>query len=124
MDRALSSSSSGHNLPSGLSAGDFGKSGMLDDKELSHQMQLMASQHAQGKSIYSSSKSSITSPIKESIQRGSQEFKKLIGAGSSSSNDPSQQNSKQLSSGNVERYQALTMPSSSTEKVTFLFVTS
>ena len=97
---------------------------MLDDKELSHQMQLMASQHAQGKSIYSSSKSSITSPIKESIQRGSQEFKKLIGAGSSSSNDPSQQNSKQLSSGNVERYQALTMPSSSTEKVTFLFVTS
>ena len=103
-DRALSSSSSGHNLQSGLSAGEFGRSGTLDDKDLNHQLQMMASSPAN-----SPSKSSITSPFKESIQRGSQEFKKLIGAGASSSSHLSQQHSKH--SGNTERYNpATTMP--------------
>ena len=105
-DRALSSSSSGHNLQSGLSAGEFGRSGTLDEKDLNHQLQMMASSPAN-----SPSKSSITSPFKESIQRGSQEFKKLIGAGATSSNQISQHNSKH--SGNMERYNpSTTIPSS------------
>jgi hypothetical protein len=135
-ERALSSSSSGHNLQSGLSAGEFGRSGMLDEKDLNQQLQLMASQHIQGSSrnpypdyslsqhsatspIYAPSKSLLTSPIKESIQRGSQEFKKLIGAGTASSNHFSLQHSKHSNPADVERYTCTTMPSSSAEKVRF-----
>ena len=107
-DRALSSSSSGHNLQSALSAGEFGRSGTLDDKDLNHHLQLMASSPAN-----SPSKSSITSPFKESIQRGSQEFKKLIGAGTASSSNSTQQHAKHQNLGNLEHYNPSTAMSSS-----------
>ena len=134
-DRALSSSSSGHNLPSGLSGGDLRRSGMLDEKDLNQQLQMMASQSTQGSSIhpypeyslsqpsatspaYSPTKSSITSPIKESIQRGSQEFKRLLGAGaSSSSNQSAQHIAKHPNPDNNDRFVATTLPSSSIEQL-------
>ena len=143
-DRALSSSSSGHNLQGGLSAGEFGRTGMLDEKDLNQQLQIMAAHNAAAKGnsrhpyseypfsqhnmatspTYSPSKSSITSPIKESIQRGSQEFKKFITAEKfilSGQHHAQQHSNKQPSnSGNVERYTSATMSSSSAEKVILL----